>query len=147
MENSKSLTKYLFRYFWVLAVVFAISLSISNIIFDEYYKSKIVKNFCLSVYNTTMESLDQWGELFEELYFLTRDELSQILDEMYSFLKKSSPTDQEISQKLHSLLKNRKDKVNWYIINQSGIIERTDYATDLGIDISEKKITGRSFLG
>lgn len=139
MENSKSLTKYLFRYFWVLAVVFAISLSISNIIFDEYYKSKIVKNFCLSVYNTTMESLDQWGELFEELYFLTRDELSQILDEMYSFLKKSSPTDQEISQKLHSLLKNRKDKVNWYIINQSGIIERTDYATDLGIDISEKK--------
>lgn len=139
LNKPHSLLSYLFRYAWVLIFIFVLSIMISILTFDNYYYSKVSSDFCFSTFKAVIWSLDNWAEVFKTLYKLDFYSLEGALDEIYLFFEKQpNATDEQIDEELSKIFEENIESINWYLINPFGVIERTDYATDIGVDLSKK---------
>lgn len=139
LDKPRSLMNYLLRYAWLLIFIFALSIMISILTFENYYHSKVSSDFCSSTFKAVIWSLNNWVEVFNTFYKLDFYFLKEALDRIYLFFEmKPNATDEQIHEELSKIFEENMESANWYLINPLGIIERTDYATDIGVDLSKK---------
>ncbi|WP_241240741.1 GGDEF domain-containing protein [Thermotoga sp. Ku-13t] len=85
--------------------------------------------------------IDQWQrtvKAFDASYNpIVRDLLNVLASELETYGELSDEQITEIlTKRLETLSMQYIERVNWYLISPSSVIERTNYATDLGLDIA-----------
>ncbi len=139
LNKPSSLIRHLLRYAWFLVFILAFSIMISVLTFENYYRSRVSNVFCSSTFKAVTWSLNNWTDVLNALYKLDFYSLKQALDKLYLFFEREpNRTDEEINEELSRVFQENVQSANWYLINPLGIIERTDYATDMGLDLSKK---------
>ncbi|MFW6119972.1 MAG: hypothetical protein ACOC80_03610, partial [Petrotogales bacterium] len=141
--KKKPFTKMLLtRYVLVSAAVITFAIVISTFFFNYYYEENIYEPAYKSAVSSVHTYLDQWGNTmlaFDSTYHaIVRENLLLLSEEI-----KENPTisDEKISEMLDTfVIKNMLedvDQVNWYIISKEGVVTRTNYHDDLGLDIAK----------
>ncbi len=124
-----------------LAISLLIFLIIINVVFEKGYRKYIFE----PIFNTIVESVisyqENWSQMitgFQESY---RHNMALILKDIAVWYNDNPSVDDEIiSQKINSHFLNQDntiDAINWYIISKEGIIEKSNYENDLGLDLQK----------
>ena len=116
-------------------------LIIINVVFDKGYKKYIFD----PIFNTIVESVisyqENWHQMITGFQQTNRQKMDQILQDSATWYENNpEATDDQISQIIdsHYLSQdNTVEKVNWYVISNEGIIEKTNYENDLGLDLQK----------
>ncbi|TYB93734.1 MAG: GGDEF domain-containing protein [Kosmotoga sp.] len=130
------------RYVLVSAAVITFAIVISTFFFNYYYQENIYEPAYKSAVSSVHTYLDQWGNTmlaYDSTYHaIVREILLLIAKEI-----KENPdlNDEKISVMLDNFVSKNMledvDKVNWYIISKEGVVTRTNYHDDLGLDIAK----------
>lgn len=124
-----------------LAISLLLFLIIINVVFDRGYKKYIFD----PIFNTIVESVisyqENWSQMltgFQESY---RHNMAIILKDITLWFENNPDASHEkISEKIDSHYLNQDsaiDTINWYIISKEGIIDKTNYENDLGLDLQK----------
>ncbi len=139
MEKRKTLSKYFLSRLSFSIVVIAVVILLLNIVFVKLFKDFVHKNIVLTICNHVFKTTELMMLSLLDLHKVSKNELELILDTVYDYFSSNpNSSDKEIEQLIAQLW--RKDEpLNWYLISSNGIIERTNYPSDLGVDLSMKK--------
>ncbi len=124
-----------------LAISLLVFLIIINVVFDKGYKKYIFD----PIFNTIVESVisyqENWSQMisgFQETY---RHNMKLILKDISEWYENNpNLSDELITTQINSHYLNNDitvDAINWYIISPEGIIEKTNYQSDLGLDLQK----------
>ncbi|WP_041446458.1 hypothetical protein [Pseudothermotoga thermarum] len=92
----------------------------------------------LPLANYTLKTTQLTMLTLTDLYNIALSDLEKFLDTMYNYLKiNPNALDEQIQNILENLW-NKDEPINWYLINENGVIERTNYPPDLGLNLSLK---------
>ncbi|HEY8541208.1 MAG TPA: GGDEF domain-containing protein [Pseudothermotoga sp.] len=143
-KNSKpSLQNLLLKRLVLLSAFIIIGISLFlTIVFNYFYQKYVFGPTFENIVSSVSSYIDQWQrtiKAFDTSYNpILKDSLnlsiwqSDVLNDL---------SDQQITEALTEKLANLSlqfvDRVNWYLINPGGVIERTDYLEDLGLDIAK----------
>lgn len=146
-----SLFNVLFRKLILLSIltVFVISF-VLTVFFNYFYSKYIFKPAFENTVNSVSSYIDQWQRTIKTFDLSYKPVLKNLLEILARQLEVVNVfSDQELTQILtdetEKLLLQYVDHVNWYLISPNGVIERTDYTKDLGLDIA--KIVPRYWTG
>lgn len=109
---------------------------------DYFYRKYVFKPLFESTVTFASSYIDQWQKTvraFDASYTPVVKELLNISEQGSDIFTTFSDEQitQVIAQKLEKVSSEYIERVNWYLINPNGVIERTNYAPDLGLDIAK----------
>ncbi|MFO7881128.1 MAG: GGDEF domain-containing protein, partial [Kosmotogaceae bacterium] len=141
--KKKAFTKVLLtRYALVSVAVIAFAIIFSTFFFNYYYEKNIYEPAYKSAVSSVHIYLDQWGNTmlaYDSTYHgIVREVLLLLSDRI-----KNDPniSDEELSEMLDDFVSKKMleniEQVNWYIISKEGVITRTNYPDDLGLNIAK----------
>ncbi|MGC9384088.1 MAG: hypothetical protein ACP5D6_05760 [Kosmotogaceae bacterium] len=129
------------RYLLVSVVVIAFAVVFSTFFFNYFYEKNIYEPAYKSAVSSVHIYLDQWGNTmlaYDSTYHgIVREVLLLLSDRI-----KNDPniSDEELSEMLDDFVSKKMleniEQVNWYIISKEGVVTRTNYPDDLGLDIA-----------
>jgi len=124
----------------VLATIFIIV--IMSLLFSYFYRTLIFEPSFKTTINTIFSYVNQWQRTVQAFDMSYKSVLKNLLNTISAQLEVNTDlSDEQIS----NLLKNEIEKktleyvseVNWYLLSPGGIIERTNYLPDLGLNIAK----------
>ena len=113
-----------------------------NVIFSYFYRTLIFEPSFKATINTTFSHINQWQRTVQAFDISYKSVLKDLLNVISAQLEVNMElSDEQIS----NLLKNEVEKktleyvreANWYLLSPEGVIERTNYLPDLGLDIAK----------
>ena len=122
-----------------LSISLLIFLIIINVVFDKGYRKYIFE----PIFNTIVESVisyqENWSQMltgFQETY---RHNMALILKDIAVWYENTpNVIEEQLSQQINAHYLNQDktiDNINWYIISKDGIIVKSNYENDLGLDL------------
>ncbi len=141
--RKKPFTKVLLtRYLLVSVAVITFAIVISTFFFNYHYEKNIYEPAYKSAVSSVHTYLDQWGNTmlaYDSTYHAVVKEILLLLAEKI----KVNPdiSDEKMSEMLNDYISKNMledvERVNWYIISKEGVITRTNYPDDLGLNIAK----------
>ena len=113
-----------------------------NVIFSYFYRTLIFEPSFKTTINTTFSHINQWQRTVQAFDISYKSVLKDLLNVISAQLEVNMElSDEQIS----NLLKNEVEKktleyvreANWYLLSPEGVIERTNYLPDLGLNIAK----------
>jgi len=124
-----------------MAIFLLLILVIINVVFERGYRKYIIDPLFTTIVESVISYQENWNQMITGFQQSYRQNMERILIDIATWYD-SHPnvSDEQITQRInaHALCQVATiDKINWYIISHEGIIEKTNYESDLGLDFQE----------
>ncbi len=111
-------------------------------VFNHFYHKYVFEPTFENTVNSVSSYIDQWQRTVKTFDLSYKPVLKTLIDELaQQYGSKSIVSDRQLTQTLNDevsrYLLQYVSGVNWYLISPGGVIERTDYTKDLGLDIAK----------
>lgn len=142
-DSKPSLLNLLLKRLVLLSTFIIIGISLFlTIAFNYFYQKYVFGPTFENVVNSVSSYIDQWQRTIKAFDTSYNPILKDLLNlSIWQPDVLNNLSDQQITKALTERLENLSlqfvDRVNWYLINPDGVIERTDYLKDLGLDIAK----------
>lgn len=130
------------RYLLVSVVVITFAVVFSTFFFNYFYEKNIYEPAYKSAVSSVHIYLDQWGNTMLAYDSTYHGIVREILLLLAQKIKNNQDlSDEKLSEMLNDFVSENMlediEQVNWYIISKEGVITRTNYPDDLGLDIAK----------
>jgi len=129
------------RLFFTTTLIVVGTILVVILLVDHFYRKYVFQPLFKDTVTFVSSYIDQWQrtvKAFDASYNpIVRDLLNVLASELETYGELSDEQITEIlAKRLETLSMQYIERVNWYLISPSGVIERTNYATDLGLNIA-----------
>lgn len=124
-----------------ILVIIGISLTLT-VVFNHFHRKYVFEPIFENTVNSVSSYIDQWQRTVKTFDLSYKPVLKTLIDELaQQYESKSIVSDRQLTQAVNDAMSKYLlgyvNGVNWYLINPSGVVERTDYTKDLGLDIAK----------
>lgn len=113
-----------------------------NLVFNRFYERHVFSPIFSSSVNSVIAYVDEWQRTVQSFDVAYKPFMKEILQGLARVMEENPGIPDEVisaflSERIGSQEFQYVQKVNWYLISPQGVIERTDYPADLGLDLAK----------
>lgn len=128
---------FLTAVFMIIGISLVVTFSINH-----FHQKYVFKPLFENTITFVSSYINQWQRTVKAFDTSYKPVVKDLLNVLASKLETSDElSDEQITQlltdKLETLSSEYIERANWYLINPNGVIERTNYATDLGLNLAK----------
>ncbi len=140
MGKPRTLSQYFVKNLIAFLLAIVVLIVLFNFTTIRLFNNFVQKNVVLTISDHLLKTAGLMMLSLTDLQNVANKNLENVLNSMYQQFK-SNPnlSDDEIETLLNQLLQTN-ESIHWYLINKDGIIERTNYPNDIGLDLKKNKI-------